>query len=223
MRQLLLRITSNHYISACPAPNVVFNSPDQCMGMVSLNTVRASDNCNAFFDSNHISDGSGSGDNDDRLLITMQFSFTDADLSAIPVGLHNAMYRASDGSGNVAECQVPIEVKDVQLPSIVCPTGITANTGTACNSVVSYAPTFLDNCAQANFEVTCPSGVQCMSGSIFSLGVTTVALTVIDSSMNMANCSFTVTIIEVSLPEIICPSILVKNNDVGQCFFASQH
>src|SRR4030095_5436631 len=55
------------------------------------------------------------------------------------------------------------------------------------------------------------------SGSLFPVGKTTNTFKVTDAAGNMATCSFVVTVTDVELPAIACPSDITTHNDLGQC------
>jgi hypothetical protein len=81
-----------------------------------------------------------------------------------------------------------LTVRDTEPPHIACPVGITTTATNGSSAVVTYPPiTATDNC-QATVACTPPTG------STFQVGVTTVNCVATDSSNNMANCAFSVTV-----------------------------
>jgi hypothetical protein len=106
---------------------------------------------------------------------------------AFPIGTSNITFRATDGSGNIAQCSFSITIKDAQLPTINCPLNIQTNvTPAQCSKVVNYAnPTYSDNCSGGSISLF--SGLA--SGSIFALGSTTVIWRAFDNVANSSSCS----------------------------------
>ncbi|MBK6425872.1 MAG: HYR domain-containing protein [Blastocatellia bacterium] len=89
-------------------------------------------------------------------------------------------------------------------PTITCPANITQNNdANQCGAVVSFAATATD-------DAGCVATVACVpaSGSFFPVGSTTVNCTATDAAGQMANCSFSVTIVDAQVPTITCPANL---------------
>jgi len=89
---------------------------------------------------------------------------------------------------------------DTQPPVIVCPSNIV----TACQgpggTFVQFGVGIADNCDDApTLTINPPSGSQ------FPGGVTTVTVTATDASGNTTNCTFTVTVVDKTPPQISCP------------------
>ncbi len=135
--------------------------------------------------------------------------------STFAKGVATVTCTATDASNNSTNCSFTVTVNDTEAPSIMCPTNIVASVDTdqCSRSNVIYtvaAPT--DNCGG---EPT----VECVppSGATFPAGVTTVTCTSSDVSGNGTNCTFTVSILEMIPPSIVCPANMVANTDPGQC------
>jgi hypothetical protein len=112
---------------------------------------------------------------------------------------------ADDGNGNTNFCTFTVTLKDVTPPSIVCPANVTIAADANCAGVVgTYSPVSVsDNCA-ANPSVTqSPAGSTVLSGHN---DAETVTLTADDGNGNTANCMFTVTLLDVTPPSIVCPA-----------------
>jgi parallel beta-helix repeat protein len=110
--------------------------------------------------------------------------------AAFPIGSTNVLCIAKDETGNEGSCQFLINVRDQEAPVIRCPANLTVDAllGQA-SVVVNYpAPTVTDNLPGAT--VTCTPA----SGSVFSLGVTTVNCTARDTAGNQSTCSFSITV-----------------------------
>lgn len=135
--------------------------------------------------------------------------------SVFPVGVTTETYEVTDISGNTSTCSFDITVLDSELPEIACPADITEIIlDNSCELIVNYAlPTATDNCGVDQINLI--SGLA--SGEAFPVGVNTVTYEVIDINGNADTCSFTVTITENILPEIVCPSDISVSNDLGLC------
>jgi hypothetical protein len=143
---------------------------------------------------------------------------TPASGSFFPVGTTTVTATATNVCG-VATCTFTITVLDVQPPTITCPANITQNTdvGACVATVATPNPVIGDNCAVTqltwvmtgattgsspatgiNFVGTRPFNLNGTTGQ----GVTTITYTVRDAAGNTATCSFTVTVIDISIPVI---------------------
>jgi hypothetical protein len=106
-------------------------------------------------------------------------------------------YTATDGAGLTASASQTITVIDNTLPAITCPANITVNAPSgSCSASVTFTVMASDNCSVPTV-VTSKA-----SGSVFSLGTTTVLATATDAAGNSRSCSFTVTVKDVGAPVI---------------------
>ncbi len=165
---------------ACPLPPTRNNDAGQCSAVVNF-TASARDNCDGAITPVCVPPSG----------------------SSFPVGITTVTCTATDAAGNSSSCQFLVTVNDTEAPFIVCPSDITAitpNPGTT-TVVVNYtepsvgAGTAGDNCGVASVVCNPPSG------SAFPLGATTVTCTVIDTSGNSAECSFTVSTFDVCIED----------------------
>jgi uncharacterized repeat protein (TIGR01451 family) len=110
-------------------------------------------------------------------------------------------------------CSFSVTVEDNTPPNITCPGNITVDANANCQAVVNYsAPTVTDNCSISN--VVCSPA----SGSTFSLGQTTVSCTATDNAGNTGLCSFSVTVVDNTAPQLTaCPANIVTNTSAGLC------
>jgi hypothetical protein len=108
---------------------------------------------------------------------------------AFPVGTTTNTFLATDASNNTSTCSFTVTVIDNQAPVMgTCPNNITQ-----CNHVLSYSsPTATDNCSAT---VSCSPA----SGTTVNAGITTVVCTASDPSGNTATCSFTVTVVDLTI------------------------
>ncbi|MGY6520117.1 MAG: HYR domain-containing protein, partial [Mongoliitalea sp.] len=139
--------------------------------------------------------------------------------SFFPIGSSTVTYTATDPSGNSTICTFNIIVNDNQAPVITCPDSIelTVGIGVAGINVTYELPEATDNCNTVNLLRTAGPA----SGSIFSLGTTTVSYTATDDAGNSSSCSFTVTVTASAdtEPPVIsnCPISFEVSNDDGEC------
>ncbi len=173
----------------CPANITANNDAGQCTAVVNYVAPVGTDNCAGAITSRIAGPASG---------------------SAFPLGITTVTYQVTDASGNTTQCSFTVTVNDVTAPTIVsCPANITVNAGAACTAVANWvAPTVSDNCSGASMAQTAGP----VSGSAFPLGVTTITYTATDGSGNTSTCSFTVTVVDATIPTIVsCPSNISVN------------
>ncbi|MFZ4401257.1 MAG: HYR domain-containing protein, partial [Bacteroidales bacterium] len=122
---------------------------------------------------------------------------------------------ATDASGKADTCTFTVTVKDIQKPTISCPSNISQNVGSGiCGAVVNYStPNGVDNCAGVSTEQI----LGLASGSTFPVGITTNRFKVTDAAGNIDSCSFTVTITDNVLPTISCPGNIAVSATSGSC------
>ncbi len=138
------------------------------------------------------------------------------------VGTTTVTYTATDDAGNTATCTFDITVADTQIPMLTCPADITVNAGSANSMVVNgLTPTVTDNCGISMITFT-QMGATNGNGSndasgVYQVGTTTVTYTVTGLNMDVATCSFMVTVENDPLPTITCPADLTASTDPDQC------
>jgi subtilisin family serine protease len=144
----------------CPSDPSAVNGTGQCGALVNYPSPTASGDCGAV----NCSPASG---------------------SIFPVGSTPVSCTTQSGPS----CGFTVNVSDTQLPTISCPSNVTATTTSSNGTTVTYGtPSVLDNCSGASASCT-PA-----SGSLFPIGSTTVTCTATDASTNSQSCSFTVTV-----------------------------
>ncbi|MBM2813908.1 MAG: hypothetical protein HW421_670 [Ignavibacteria bacterium] len=149
----------------CPNNIVVSNSPGQCAALVNFTVTTTGEPAPAV-------------------------TFSHVSGSSFPVGSTTVTCTATNSAGS-ASCSFDVTVIDNELPTIVCPSNITANPTSLSGAVVNYtAPVGQDNCGGAVTAMT--SGLA--SGSNFPIGVTNITYTVTDASGNSVSCNFSVTV-----------------------------
>jgi hypothetical protein len=142
-------------------------------------------------------------------------------------GTSTVTWKVTDASSNTATCSFTITVSDVQNPVITCVGNQVRNTNlnlcTYATVGTEFNPaSFADNCTGSTTAyvvsgATTGSGASTLAGFIFNKGTNTVTWNVTDASSNTATCSFTVTINDVQVPVITCPSNITVNYNATQC------
>ncbi len=134
--------------------------------------------------------------------------------SAFYVGVTHVIYYVTDPDGNEANCSFDVTILDVTPPVIIA--GCTSVSETADPDNCSKIPTTLidpdynDTCwpkdsLDLSYEITgatSASGTGIVSGIAFNVGVSSVTYTVTDPDGNSVQCTFTVTIVDVTPPVI---------------------
>jgi hypothetical protein len=129
------------------------------------------------------------------------------------VGVTTITYYATDLCGNVDSCKQEITILDEQPPDIlVCPDNVTfPATPDNCELIVTEIDSLehTDNCSGGSSTVTwkktgatTDTGSGNVNNTSFVAGVTTVTYYVEDAYGNKDSCSFTVTVKDVTPPEI---------------------
>lgn len=136
--------------------------------------------------------------------------------SVFPVGVTWVTWTVTDHSGNTRTCKQKITVEEHQKPTIECPAGITASTGTSgcAVSITTPNPVYSDNCSVSKLTWTMTGattgssptgGINFVGTKNFKPGVTIVKYTATDPSGNSRNCSFSVTVTDDQPPVVVCP------------------
>lgn len=111
----------------------------------------------------------------------------------LPVGTHTITLTVTDTGGGSDTDDVVITVQDTLAPDISCPANVVVSlpvNSTATSMVVNYpAVTATDSCSSSVTVNSTPA-----SGSVFSVGTTTVSATADDGAGHTSACSFTVTV-----------------------------
>ena len=147
----------------------------------------------------------------------IRLQFPSGGLSSVLVGQYTFdayIENCVTGCRSLATSGFSITVQeDTENPVISgTPSDITQTNDTGiCGAVVTWtAPTPTDNCEVSMTSTHNP-------GATFSVGMTTVTYTAVDSAGNSAMESFTVTITDDEDPVITCPSNISQSNDTGDC------
>jgi len=123
-------------------------------------------------------------------------------------GTNLVVWTAIGPCGNSATCTQAVVVVDNQPPAMVCPGNILASAVDSNGATVTFSVTATDNC-DSNLTVNCTP----VSGSEFAVGTTPVNCVVVDSAGNSNACSFSVTVVDSSIFDIL--SITPQGSDVS--------
>jgi hypothetical protein len=116
-----------------------------------------------------------------------------------PPGTTTVTFTATDASGNSASCSVDVTVGDTTSPMITCPGDVTVEQTTVEGAAVDL-DVIVTDLSDPNPIVTSNEL------AMYPPGTTTVTFTATDSLGNSASCSVTVTVVDTTAPEILCPA-----------------
>jgi Secretion system C-terminal sorting domain/HYR domain/Lectin C-type domain len=122
---------------------------------------------------------------------------------------------AEDASGNINSCVFDVIPVDVTPPSIVCPGDQTEDFDANCTF------TLPDYTGLATASDTCdpaPSVTQSPAPGTVISGNTVITLTATDASSNSDSCTFTVILVDVTPPTILCPGDQTEDLDANCAF-----
>ncbi|MEO0403383.1 MAG: HYR domain-containing protein [Bacteroidota bacterium] len=123
---------------------------------------------------------------------------------SVSLGGYNQTWEVTDLSGNVSSCTNNISVIDVTDPIIQCPDNIVVSSDeNSCGTHVEYEISATDNCS---VEWSILAGLE--SASYFEVGETTIAAMAVDNSGNQSQCAFSVTVQDVTEPDVQCPDYI---------------
>ena len=167
-------------VISCPNNTVLDNDSSQCGAIFSYLTPLGIDNC----------------------LSTTTLTSGLPDSSFFPVGLTTNVYRVTDTAGNFSTCSFYVLVNDVESPTITCPSDTIEPYDQNCEFTVpdySNLLIYSDNCG---IEIIDQIPAE---GSIVNYDFETF-FTITDSSGNSKACSYNISLYDLDVPEIICPS-----------------
>lgn len=123
----------------------------------------------------------------------------------------------ADANGNLSTCVFTLTSQDTLAPTISCPANITQTVDAGLpTAVVNFSiPTGIDNCA--GVVTTQIDGTGLSAGSSFPVGVTTLEFVVTDLAGLTDTCSFTITVVDDSGPEVTCPDPVNVDAPIGFC------
>jgi autotransporter-associated beta strand protein len=121
--------------------------------------------------------------------------------SAFPLGTTTVTTTASDAAGNVANRTFTVTVVDTTAPEISLPSNITVEATGPAGATVNFSTSASDVVSGSVATNNTPA-----SGSVFPLGTTTVTTIASDAAGNVANQTFTVTVVDTTAPTITVSS-----------------
>ncbi|GEQ85498.1 hypothetical protein ULMS_10060 [Patiriisocius marinistellae] len=116
------------------------------------------------------------------------------------VGPNNVTLTVTDVNGNVSTCIAVVTVEDIEAPMVVCQ-DITVQLDETGNVTITASDLdngSTDNCTIADFTLDIDT-FDCSN-----VGPNTVIVTVTDASGNTATCTATVTVEDITAPELVC-------------------
>ncbi|WP_461474303.1 HYR domain-containing protein [Microbacterium sp. HJ5] len=126
---------------------------------------------------------------------------TPASGSVLPLGDTTVQCSASDARANTASASFIVHVVDRIAPAVTVPAPITAEATGPTGAVVTFASSAADAVSGALATSCVPA-----SGSTFQLGVTDVVCTAEDAAGNTGTGSFSVTVVDTTIPVLTLPS-----------------
>lgn len=124
--------------------------------------------------------------------------------SLFQAGETEVVCESSDASGNVARCTFLVTVRDATPPRILCPEEVIAEQTSPEGARVDFQVSVEDSCdPSATLAVDPPSG------SLFPPGRTMVVSRAVDASGNVSECSFPVSVVDRTPPELTCPADMI--------------
>ena len=167
-------------VISCPNNTVLDNDSSQCGAIFSYLTPLGIDNC----------------------LSTTTLTSGLPDSSLFPVGLTTNVYRVTDTAGNFSTCSFYVLVNDVESPTITCPSDTVEPYDQNCEFTVpdySNLLIYSDNCG---IEIIDQIPAE---GTIVNYDFETF-FTITDSSGNSKGCSYNISLYDLDVPDIVCPS-----------------
>lgn len=122
---------------------------------------------------------------------------------------------ATDAAGNSSSCDFDLTLEDNTDPDVTCPADQTRDLDGNCTYAVedfTSLATATDNCTDPNL-ITFSQSPAVNSQVFTSPGSFTIIVTATDEAGNTDNCSFSVTLNDVSPPTIACPANPIINVD----------
>lgn len=125
------------------------------------------------------------------------------DNTTIGIGNHTLVYYATDEAGNVANCSTTVVVKDVQDPTITCPTlpeTFATDFRQPTRTMQLPAATAADN-----YQISASASDLVRDEAVYSVGVTQITFTAEDVAGNTASCTVKVHVVDTEAPRVACP------------------
>ena len=135
--------------------------------------------------------------------------------SILPSGDTTLTFTVSDINGNSSSCSITVSVEDLVQPSIVCPLNPNEVADATCGfTLPSYdtIATISDNCGTISVFNQTP-----LPGTVINgIGSTqNITLYVEDAFGNSNSCGFTITVVDETAPDVVCPDTQYVDIDVN--------
>ncbi|MBK7337305.1 MAG: HYR domain-containing protein [Saprospirales bacterium] len=184
----------------CPEP-VTVPGCDELVPDLVIEVTDADDNCGILSITQNPVAGTDFGNNTGQVLIVTIY--------------------VEDVNGNVATCEVPVTIDDSEMPYFEnCPDDFVVNNDPdKCGANVWWAqPVAEDNCDDLTVMLDPNSPAP---GSFIPVGSeVTIIYTATDEANNTIECSFTIEVLDMQLPEIECPyAFETVGTNLGNCSF----
>jgi hypothetical protein len=118
---------------------------------------------------------------------------------------------ASDASGNSAEATIEVSILDTTQPTLSVPNITVTAEATAPGGAVVEFTVLAEDAVDADLSLSCSPE----TGSLFSLGTTTVTCTATDASTNAVTESFQVLVEDTTPPELTVPDLTIIAEATG--------
>ena len=147
--------------------------------------------------------------------------------AVLSVGTYTVSYKVTDIHGNETIQSFELLVDDSNLPRLVCPEDLIAqstDTG-SCTWIADETLTpkqATGNCIDLTWSVVFPDasivpGSGSVAGTEFPLGTSTLTYRVEDNSNQVVTCTTQITVVDSELPIISAPVAIVIGADIGEC------
>ncbi len=137
-------------------------------------------------------------------------SYSQAASTTFPLGVTTVTVTATNAGNETSTCTFRVTVRDTTAPTITCPGDLAEQATSSAGATVDYAA------AVATDAVSTPVVTYSQdSGTTFPVGTTSVTATATDAAGNSSNCTFDVTVGDLSGPSLACPSDVVAEATSG--------
>ncbi len=149
--------------------------------------------------------------------VVNSFNGTSNASGVYPQGVTIVTWTVTDDNGLTASCSMTVTVIDSEGPELDCPDNVSVDAATTdCEAEVTIdIPTPVDNDGIASL-VNDFNGTNDASGT-YPVGETIVIWTATDNSGNSSSCSMTVTVLDITPPNLLCPQPIDVIADAGSC------
>ncbi|MBI3447292.1 MAG: choice-of-anchor D domain-containing protein [Acidobacteria bacterium] len=123
-----------------------------------------------------------------------------------PLGTTVVAFTATDASGNLASCSVPVSVRDTASPAITCPTPVTAECAGPAGTLAIVVAAASDGCGGPVTVTNDRTARGTIASGAYPLGTTSVTFIASDASGNAAQCTVPVVVRDTTPPTLAVSS-----------------